>query len=76
MPLFIYWFFYHQRSEEALLIWHVIVIFDIFTTFMTFVTLLWIWIFCIDSWCNDKENKPVKEKQKVTFYDMKEYKQG
>ena len=42
-----YWFVYCERiSEESLHILHIIVVVDIFATFISYLTLIWIWIFC------------------------------
>ena len=47
LPMVSYWFIYCERiSEESLHILHIIVVFDIFATFISYLTLIWIWIFC------------------------------
>ena len=67
LPLIGYWFTYSERSEETLLIWHVIVVLDIFTTFMTFITLIWIWTFC-----SPDPKSAIKSAENI-FYEMKDY---
>ena len=47
IPMVSYWFVYCERiSEEYLHILHIIVVVDIFATFISYLTLIWIWIFC------------------------------
>ena len=63
LPMVSYWFIYCEKvHEESFLIWHLIIVFDIITTLITFLSLPW--IFC--------STKPSNLEGKI-FYEMKDY---